>query len=75
MTIAVFGSINIDFTTYSAQLPRPGETLHGERYAIGLGGKGCNQAVATSRLGANVGLIGRIGKDDFGNTTLSALHG
>lgn len=77
MSIAVFGSINIDLVTYSDKLPRPGETLHGRRYAIGLGGKGCNQAVAVAKLGHPVNLIGRIGKDGFGNTALSALkkHG
>jgi ribokinase len=73
MSIAVFGSINIDLTTYGARLPRPGETLHGNRYAIGLGGKGCNQAVATSRLGAPTTLIGRIGQDNFGDTALAEL--
>ncbi|SDJ05368.1 ribokinase [Aliiruegeria lutimaris] len=66
MPIAVFGSINIDLTTYADRLPRPGETLHGERYALGLGGKGCNQAVAARRLGAVTTLIGRIGEDEFG---------
>lgn len=74
MAIAVFGSINIDLTTYSKKLPRPGETLHGERYGIGLGGKGCNQAVAASKLGAQTNLIGRVGQDAFGGTALSALH-
>ncbi|MCG8509718.1 MAG: ribokinase [Rhodospirillales bacterium] len=74
MSIAVFGSVNIDLTTYSAELPRPGETLHGDRYAIGLGGKGCNQAVAVSKLGAPTELIGRIGEDGFGDTARSALR-
>ncbi len=73
MSIVVFGSINIDLTTYGADLPRPGETLHGERYSIGLGGKGCNQAVATSRLGSTTALIGRIGQDGFGETASAAL--
>lgn len=58
MPIAVFESINIDLTTYGARWPRPGETLHGDGYAIGLGGKGCNQAVATSRLGDPTTLVG-----------------
>ena len=74
MSIAVFGSINIDITTYGARLPQPGETLHGDHYAIGLGGKGCNQAVAAMKLGARTTLIGRIGKDEFGKTALSALR-
>ena len=73
MSITVFGSINIDLTTYGARLSQPGETLHGDRYAIGLGGKGCNQAVATSRLGAPTALIGRIGQDNFGDTALEGL--
>lgn len=74
MTIAVFGSINIDLTTYGKRLPQPGETLHGDSYAIGLGGKGCNQAVAASRLGAPTELIGRIGQDDFGKTALAKVQ-
>ncbi len=73
MAIIVFGSINIDLVTYSQQLPRPGETLHGERYAINLGGKGCNQAAAVARLGGEVQLVGRIGNDEFGNSASSLL--
>lgn len=73
MSIAVFGSINIDLTTYAERLPQPGETLHGSRYGLGLGGKGCNQAVACARLGADTKLVGRVGKDSFGETALKAL--
>ena len=73
MSIAVFGSINIDLTTYAERLPKPGETLHGERYGIGLGGKGCNQAVACAQLGAKTAMVGRIGQDSFGDTALATL--
>ncbi|RYH08647.1 ribokinase [Tropicimonas sp. IMCC6043] len=73
MPIAIFGSINIDLTAYAERLPRPGETVHGERYALGLGGKGCNQAVAACRLGAETALVGRIGTDEFGNRALAEL--
>ncbi len=77
MAIVVFGSINIDLVTYSQKLPSPGETLHGQRYVIGLGGKGCNQAAAVAKLGGEVQLIGRIGTDDFARsaTTLLAENG
>lgn len=75
MAIIVFGSINIDLVTYSPNLPRPGETLHGERYAINLGGKGCNQAAAVARLGGNVQLVGKIGSDDFGRSATQLLTG
>ncbi len=36
MTVCVFGSINIDITAYLDRLPRPGETLHGHDYKLGL---------------------------------------
>jgi ribokinase len=66
MRVAVFGSINIDVTAYGERLPKPGETLRGERHALGLGGKGANQAAAASRLGVPTTLVGRVGKDPFG---------
>jgi ribokinase len=75
MPIAVFGSINIDFTAYGDRLPRPGETVTGRKYAIGLGGKGANQAVAAARLGSEVSLIGRVGNDDFAEMAIKMLAG
>lgn len=66
MSIAVFGSINMDVTAYMRRLPKPGETLHGHDYTLGLGGKGANQAVAARKLGSKVNFICRLGADDFG---------
>jgi ribokinase len=66
MTVAVFGSINMDVTAYMERLPKPGETLHGLGYTIGLGGKGANQAVAARKLGSKVHFIARTGADAFG---------
>ena len=65
MTVCVFGSINMDVTAYMERLPRPGETLHGHEYKLGLGGKGANQAVAARKLGSDVRFICRLGSDDF----------
>lgn len=65
MTIAVFGSINMDVTAYMPRLPKPGETLQGREYKLGLGGKGANQAVAARKLGSEVAFICRLGNDDF----------
>lgn len=73
MSIAVFGSINVDITAYSRHLPRPGETVHGDSYLIGLGGKGANQAAACARLGGEVHLIGRTGQDVFAKTASDEL--
>jgi ribokinase len=74
MTIAVFGSINMDITAYSERLPRPGETLHGSRYLTGLGGKGANQAAAAAKLGAETYFVGRLGRDHFGTSALALLQ-
>jgi ribokinase len=65
MSIAVFGSINMDVTAYMHRLPKPGETLQGTEYKLGLGGKGANQAVAARKLGSDVAFICRLGADDF----------
>ncbi len=73
MSILVLGSINIDITSYGARLPAPGETVHAESYAIALGGKGANQAVAAARLGAEVKLAGPIGADAFGQMARDRL--
>jgi ribokinase len=73
MTVAVLGSINIDITAYLECLPKPGETLHGREYKIGLGGKGANQAVAARKLGSDVRFIARTGADSFGETARREL--
>lgn len=63
--IVVVGSFNADLVSYMERMPRPGETVPGERFATGAGGKGSNQAVAAARLGADVTFIGRVGNDVF----------
>ena len=65
--IVVVGSFNTDLTSYMERMPRPGETVHGDRFVTGAGGKGSNQAVAAARLGADVTFIGRVGNDVFAN--------
>lgn len=71
--IVVFGSINIDLVTSIDRLPGPGETVLGPDYAIHPGGKGANQALAAKRAGADVVLIGAVGKDAFAESALSLL--
>jgi ribokinase len=72
--IVVVGSVNMDLVYRVARLPRPGETLTGVSFQQVPGGKGANQAVAASRLDADVALIGRLGDDDFGDSLLTALR-
>lgn len=64
--VTVVGSINIDLTSYLARWPKIGETVTAESTQISLGGKGANQAIAAARLGADVTMIGAIGRDIFG---------
>ena len=52
----VFGGVNLDQVVYLSRPPKEGETLEGENVETFLGGKGANQAVALSRLGASVPL-------------------
>src|SRR5579862_1907868 len=63
--IAVVGSANIDLVARCERLPRPGETVTDALLERMPGGKGANQAVAASRLGARVSFVGRIGSDDL----------
>ncbi|MDK8874168.1 MULTISPECIES: ribokinase [Paracoccus] len=64
MTIYNLGSINIDHVYRLPALPRPGETLHAQSYAQGLGGKGANQSVAAARAGADVVHLGAMAASD-----------
>jgi ribokinase len=69
--ICVVGSTNVDLTFRAARLPRPGETLAGHGFHLGFGGKGANQAVMAARLGASVAMVGKVGRDVFGDGALS----
>jgi ribokinase len=64
--VTVLGAFNADTTYRARRLPAMGETLAGESFALGPGGKGSNQAVAAARLGAEVTLISAVGADPFG---------
>ena len=61
--IIVVGIFVVDLSFKSSKLPKPGETVIGDSYNIGPGGKGSNQCVAIARAGGDVSLIARIGDD------------
>lgn len=66
MTVAIFGSINMDLVARTPRLPAPAETITGHAFFTAPGGKGGNQAVAVARLGQPARLVGRVGADGFG---------
>ncbi len=72
--IVVVGSLNMDLVVRTPRLPRPGETIIGREFITAPGGKGANQAVAAAKLGAAVGMVGRVGPDDFGRALRTNLR-
>jgi ribokinase len=73
--LTVVGSINLDLVVRAERLPRPGETVSGARFSRVPGGKGANQAVAAARLGAEVQMIGCVGRDELADDALTGLRG
>lgn len=71
--IVVLGSLNMDQVVVVPHLPGPGETVVGGSLRTTPGGKGANQAVAAARLGGDVHMVGRVGRDDFGASLRAAL--
>jgi len=71
--IIVLGGINMDLVTFAPRFPRPGETVVGNSFLTYAGGKGANQAVAVSRMGARSAMVGRVGGDIFGPQLLDGL--
>ncbi len=71
VVVAVVGSAMMDLTAYAKYLPEPGQTLLGELFTTGFGGKGANQAVIAAHCGAQVHFIGKLGRDLFGDSIAS----
>ena len=68
--ITVVGSSNTDMIMQLDKIPRPGETLLGNKFSTAAGGKGANQAVGLARAGGNVNFIASIAADLFATPLL-----
>ena len=68
--IAVVGSTMIDLIAYAHRVPSGGETIAGDDFRLGFGGKGANQAVMARLLGAEVAMVNALGDDVFGDMTM-----
>lgn len=71
--IVTFGSINVDFVFSVADMPQPGQTLLANSFRTEAGGKGANQALAAARDGAEVVMVGAVGKDAFAEIAMQNL--
>ncbi len=68
--IVVVGSTMIDMITYTKKIPGAGQTIQGDTFVLGFGGKGANQAIMARRLGAEVYMVNTVGDDLFGESYL-----
>lgn len=73
--VAVLGIYAADLIFHAPRLPVIGETLLGERFSSGPGGKGSNQAVAAARAGGRVSFLSRIGDDEFARRAVALWDG
>lgn len=73
--VAVLGIFVADLAFKAPRLPVMGETILGQGFKDGPGGKGSNQAIAAARAGADVRMITRIGRDTFGDMAQRAWAG
>lgn len=72
--ILVAGSLNMDLVTYLPELPKTGETVKSSDFRRIPGGKGANQAAAAAKLGADVAMIGKVGRDEFGDILIQCME-
>lgn len=68
--VVVVGSYNVGLTVVAPALPAPGQTVLGHTFDMGPGGKGSNQAIGARRLGADVTLVVKLGRDPFAQAAL-----
>ena len=71
--ITILGIFVADISFSGNKIPNTGETILGDSYNIGPGGKGCNQAIAISRLGGKVNFISKLGNDNYGKLAIDKL--
>lgn len=71
--ILVVGSFVMDLIVGTERFPQEGETVIGTDFSMASGGKGANQAVQAARLSAEVTMVGKVGKDDFGTRMLESV--
>ena len=70
-SICIFGVFVADLCFFGNKIPVKGETVLGNNYIVGPGGKGSNQAIAAARLNGEVNFITKVGKDNHADMAFS----
>ena len=68
--VVILGVFVADTAYRAERMPIIGETVLGNSFSLGPGGKGSNQAVAAGRLGVKVSMISRLGTVSYTHLTL-----
>jgi len=71
LSICVFGIFVADICFFADSIPVAGQTILGDKYLIGPGGKGSNQAIAAARAGGEVSFISKVGRDNYADLAIS----
>lgn len=72
--VVVVGSLSVDFVMRVPRRPQKGETIAGIDFNTFVGGKGNNQALAAARAGASVQMVGKVGRDAYGDRLAETLR-
>ena len=72
--ILVIGSLNLDMTVQVDHTPVVGETILSNKMEMNAGGKGANQACALGKLGADVKMLGAVGRDMYADIQMESLN-
>ena len=73
--VVILGIFNADTSYRAERMPKIGETILGQHFALGPGGKGSNQAVAAAKAGSRTHFITRLGADDFAKVARQVWEG
>lgn len=72
--VLALGGINIDYVIHTERLPKLGESIFGDQFAMNCGGKASNQAVAVAKQGCQTKMFGAVGKDIAGDMAIRNME-
>lgn len=71
--VAVIGGVYIDMAIRCVDFPATGQIVSGSSFSYTAAGAGLNQAIQAALCGCQVYLVGKVGKDIFGQMIKNSL--